>query len=199
MTEDQIPSIGGPPAPKLIGDKGQLELMEALGRLDSRLARMYEGASRAFGALDNPECLAQCALSMREIFDKLHLAALYVRDRSRAWSTRSDAIRNHRIRAARRRNQWAGVPRPLTGPLQPGSTPHGAQSRCTRSIANSGGRCDRAQAKAVRPHHCVLASGVTPPPAGRSGPRGQLRSSCQPSPDPDSGDLSRTLCAPHLA
>lgn len=74
MIEDQIPTVGGPPAPKLIGDKAQLELMEALGRLDSRLARMYEGAMRAFGAVDNPECLAQCALSMREIFDKLHLA-----------------------------------------------------------------------------------------------------------------------------
>src|SRR6266849_8637059 len=43
MTEDQIPSAGGPAAPKPIGDKAQLELLEALGRLDPRLARMYEG------------------------------------------------------------------------------------------------------------------------------------------------------------
>ncbi len=74
MAEEPIPSAGGPAAPKPIGDRAQLELLDALDRLNPRLARMYEGALRAFVAVDNPDCLAQCALSVREIFDKLHLA-----------------------------------------------------------------------------------------------------------------------------
>ena len=74
MSEERNPSAGGPAVPKPIGDRAQLELLDALERLSPRLARMYEGALRAFAAIDNPDCLAQSALSMREIFDKLHLA-----------------------------------------------------------------------------------------------------------------------------
>ena len=68
-----------------------------------------------------------------------------------------------------RRTPPAFAARALTGPLQPRSTPHGARSRCTRSKTDAGSRCDRARAEAIRPHHRVLASGVTPPAAGPSG------------------------------
>src|SRR5256885_1622836 len=74
MTDEQIPSTGGPATPEPVGDRAQLELLAALERLSPRLGHMYEGALRAFRATENPDCLAQCALSVREIFDKLHLA-----------------------------------------------------------------------------------------------------------------------------
>ena len=66
---------------------------------------------------------------------------------------------------------------------KPRSTPHGARSRCTRSKTHGGGRYDRARAKAVRPHHRVFTSGVTPPATGPPG-SWPARITCQPSTTP---------------
>jgi hypothetical protein len=51
----------------------QLELLEALRRLHPRLGQTYEGALRTFLDDRNPDCLAQCAHSIRELFDALPL------------------------------------------------------------------------------------------------------------------------------
>jgi len=59
---------------KAFASQQQLDLLGALHELSPRLARMYEGALRVFAQESNPECFAQAALSIREVFDKLHLA-----------------------------------------------------------------------------------------------------------------------------
>lgn len=52
----------------------QMELLEALHKQHPRLAQTYEGALRAFLDERNPDCLAQSAHSVRELFDALPLA-----------------------------------------------------------------------------------------------------------------------------
>lgn len=54
--------------------RSQLELLEALGKQHRRLAQTYEGALRTFSDERNPDCLAQSAHSIRELFDALPLA-----------------------------------------------------------------------------------------------------------------------------
>lgn len=89
-----VPGAGVSENSRPIGDKGQLELLESLRRLNPRLAHMYEGALRAFAAADNPDGLAQCAFSIRELFDKLHLATkLEQPPRSVPMRTRANEVR----------------------------------------------------------------------------------------------------------
>jgi hypothetical protein len=65
--ESEVPRLG-------FVSGSQRELLEALGKQHRRLAQTYEGALRTFSDERNPDCLAQSAHSMRELFDALPLA-----------------------------------------------------------------------------------------------------------------------------
>jgi len=64
---------GSEVAALVFASQPQLELLEALRKLHPRLGQTYEGALRTFLDERNPDCLAQSAHSIRELFDALPL------------------------------------------------------------------------------------------------------------------------------
>jgi hypothetical protein len=69
---EAAPGLEGPN--RAFATPSQIELLEALGKLHPRLSQTYEGALRTFLDERNPDCLAQSAHSLRELFDALPLA-----------------------------------------------------------------------------------------------------------------------------
>lgn len=78
----QLPDAGEPAPKRPIGDSRQLELLEVLRVRHKRLGQTYEGVLRAYSDGENPDCLAQAAHSMRELFDALPIAAQVERKRT---------------------------------------------------------------------------------------------------------------------
>jgi hypothetical protein len=76
MDERPEPLVEGPSEAASIAfaSPSQVELLEALRKLHPRLAQCFDGALRTFMDQQNPDCLAQSAHSVRELFDALPLA-----------------------------------------------------------------------------------------------------------------------------